>query len=113
MVLDVVIANRLALGTASFLSASLIALTAFIGVVRADPPAHFTAPMSISDQAADSFYSSVSSAETIPQLLGLLVRLARSGVFSRWDFYTKDSMSRLFGMNVISRVDNDGIVTVV
>ena len=91
----------------------LIALTALIGVVCADAPVHETAPMPISDQVADSFYSSVSSPETIPQLLGLLVRLARSGMFSRWDFYTTDSMSRLFGANVISRVDDDGIVTVV
>jgi hypothetical protein len=89
--MDVVIANRVTRGTASFLSASLIALTAFIGVVCADAPAPVTAPapapMPISDQVAESFYSSVSSPETIPQLLVLLVRLARSGVFSRWDFY--------------------------
>lgn len=113
MALDVVIANRVIRGTGSFLSAFLIALTSFTGVVCVDATAHDTAPMPISDQVADSFYSSVSSPETIPQLLGLLVRVARSGVFSRWDFYTEDSMSRLFGTNVISRVDDDGIVTVV
>jgi hypothetical protein len=71
------------------------------------------APTPISDRAAHSFYSSVSPPETIPDLLSLLVRLARSGVFSRWDFYTPDNMTRLFGTHVVSEVLDDGIVTVI
>jgi hypothetical protein len=69
--------------------------------------------MPISDQATHRFYSSVAPPETIPQLLDLLVKLARSGVFSRWDFYMTDNMRRLFGPNIVSQVDDDGIVTVV
>ena len=70
-----------------------------------------TVAVPVSDQAADRFYSSVSAPETLPQLLKLLVAVARSGVFSRWDFYTAGTMKRLFGDHVIPTVLDDGIVT--
>ena len=90
----------------------LIALLLIRGVCIA-APARESPPRPISDQTAHRFYSSVSPPETIPQLLHLLVKLARSGVFSRWDFYTPDNMQRLFGTHVVSNVDDDGIVTMI
>ncbi len=72
-----------------------------------------TAPLPISDEAAGRFYLSVSPPETLPELLKLLVAVARSGVFSRWDFYTADTMKRLFGDHVVPKVLDDGVVTAV
>lgn len=65
MALNVAIANRVIRGTVSSLSAFLISLMAFKDVVSAEAPAPDTAPMPISDQVAEGFYSSVSSPETI------------------------------------------------
>jgi hypothetical protein len=83
------------------------------GVCVAGETEHSTAPLPVSDEAANRFYSSVSPPETLPQLLRLLVAVAQSGVFSRWDFYTAETVRRLFGDHVVTKVLDDGVVTVV
>lgn len=65
----------------------------------------------ISENAAQRFYASVSPPETIPQLLTVLVAVAKSGVYSRGDFYNKSAMTRLFGDHVVPTLNDDGIVT--
>jgi hypothetical protein len=37
--------------------------------------------------------------------------VAKSGVFSRWDFYTAGTITRLFGDHVVPKALDDGVVT--